>query len=521
MKHPTLAPLCAALLCAALAMPAGALAQQTTYVFPYEGFRYTQQGDETVLTQTNLDDHADLLASLGTTKEAVLASYIASGIVMEVIPENGGQIAVSVVSAGAFADVQDMAALSDARLADFAAQFENSGLYETCALTQTEPVCVRMTSSAMVASMPVYTLRYATLHLGQLYLLTQTVVGRAPDEGEDARVAQVLAGMKLLQSRTEPTPEPTPAPTPTPEPTPEPTPGVAQVIASEGELTVEGVPAYTNSASLTLTGQTAASVEVRAAVDGATLGRTTSRKDGAFSMTVSLPEEGDLVLAVMTDDAEQMLSLRYEMPSVPLTVTDPAEPVFTGDTVTIKGITAPEATVYLKGTGVSTNVKASKNGVYSIRVTFKDAGTQTFSLRAALKGYRDTETTVTLTRELTDRERLTAFRVNMIDFDYANILKDPARYEGKHFKIRGKVMEFTDYDGSPCALVCANNASVGVWYDPVWVVLDGTEDIAEESILTFYIIAEGTTLPADGRYTEEGEEIEAPVARAFLVTEAK
>ena len=227
------------------------------------------------------------------------------------------------------------------------------------------------------------------------------------------------------------------------------------------------------------------------------------------------------MLAVMTDDAEQMLSLRYEMPSVPLTVTDPAEPVFTGDTVTIKGITAPEATVYLKGTGVSTNVKASKNGVYSIRVTFKDAGTQTFSLRASLKGYRDTETTVTLTRELTDRERLTAFRVNMIDFDYANILKNPARYEGKHFKIRGKVMEFTDYDGSPCALVCANNASVGVWYDPVWVVLDGTEDIAEESILTFYIIAEGTTLPADGRYTEEGEEIEAPVARAFLVTEAK
>ena len=52
-------------------------------------------------------------------------------------------------------------------------------------------------------------------------------------------------------------------------------------------------------------------------------------------------------------------------------------------------------------------------------------------------------------------------------------------------------------------------------------MLDGTEDIAEESILTFYIIAEGTTLPADGRYTEEGEEIEAPVARAFLVTEAK
>ena len=128
MKHPTLALLCAALLCAALALPTGALAQQTTYVFPYEGFRYTQQEGETVLTQTNLEEHEALLTSLGTTKEAVLASYIASGIVMEVIPEDGGQIAVSVVSAGAFADVQNMAELSDERLSAFAAQFENSGL---------------------------------------------------------------------------------------------------------------------------------------------------------------------------------------------------------------------------------------------------------------------------------------------------------------------------------------------------------------------------------------------------------
>ena len=97
------------LLCAGLlALGAGALAQTATYVFPYEGFRYTQREDETVLTQTNLGEHEALLKSLGTSSEAVLASYVASGIVMEVIPDDGGQIAVSVTDAGKFGDVKDM-----------------------------------------------------------------------------------------------------------------------------------------------------------------------------------------------------------------------------------------------------------------------------------------------------------------------------------------------------------------------------------------------------------------------------
>lgn len=83
MKQQVCALLCAAL----LAMGAGALAQTATYVFPYEGFRYTQREDETVLTQTNLSEHEELLKSLGTSSEAVLASYVASGLVMEDHPE--------------------------------------------------------------------------------------------------------------------------------------------------------------------------------------------------------------------------------------------------------------------------------------------------------------------------------------------------------------------------------------------------------------------------------------------------
>ncbi|MFR6025486.1 MAG: hypothetical protein ACLUMK_02725 [Christensenellales bacterium] len=218
MKQQVCALLCAAL----LAMGAGALAQTATYVFPYEGFRYTQREDETVLTQTNLSEHEELLKSLGTSSEAVLASYVASGIVMEVIPNDGGQIAVSVTDAGKFGDVKDMDELTQEQRLSFLAQFEMSGLYETCAYVDTTPACVRLTSSAMYASMPVYSLRYATLHLGRLYMIEQTIVGREPDADDDARMERLLEGVKLLSSVSEATPTPqataTPQPTATPEP---------------------------------------------------------------------------------------------------------------------------------------------------------------------------------------------------------------------------------------------------------------------------------------------------------------
>lgn len=516
MKHPALA----LLLCAAM-LPAGALAQQTTYVFPYEGFRYTQNEGETVLTQTNLSEHADLIASLGTTQEAVLAGYMASGTVMEIIPEDGGQIAVSVVSAGAFSEIQSMDEMSDEQLEQLREQFEESGLYDACELTRTSPVCVRLTSSAMVASMPVYTLRYATLHLGQMLMLTQTVVGRECDETDDARMVQVLGGVKLLQSRTEPTPTPTPVPTPTPEPTPVPTPGVAEEEAVKGEMTVEGVPAYTNSRVLTLSGTAQPSRELRVTVDGESVARTTTKKDGTFSVNVSLPREGELTLAVMTDEAERRFTLRYEKPAAALEILEPTELTFTGDNVLIKGVTEPEATVYVTGKGNRTNVKAGRTGVFSVRIFMSDAGTESFTLRASLKEYADTEITLTLTRELTEREQLAAFRQKVIEADYAALVKNPAQYAGKNFIFRGKIAEFTDYDGTPCALVLTDNVSTGVWNDPVWVLLQSDMEFKEGDIITFYLIGLEQTIPADGQYTKDGAEVEAPVARAVYATENK
>ena len=509
-----------ALLLGAMALlGAGAAAQEATYVFPYEGFRYTQRENETVLTQTNLHEHEELIASLGTTKDAILASYMASGIVMEVIPADGGQIAVSVADAGDFSDVQRMEEITDERLAAFRALFEENGLYETVELTDTTPVCVRLTSSAMYASMPVYSLRYATLHLGRLYMITQTIVGRTPESADDARIAEVLSGMKLLSAASEPTPVPTPVPTATPEPTPVPTPGVAEVLAQSGVMEISGVPAYTNDPVITVSGVTDPSAEVRVTVDERTLGSTTAKRDGSFSLKVTLPEQGEQTLAVMTDTAEAMLSVTYEMPMAKLLITAPESATFMGDHVMVRGQTEPEATVYISGKGMNTNVKANRNGDFSIRVFIEDEATETFVLRTKIRGYQENQTEITLTREYTLREGVAAFRKKMQAVEYDDLAKAPERYAGKRFMLRGRVMGFTDYDGRACALVCVDNPTAGRWYDPVWVVLDGGEELAEGHIATFYLTGEGLTLPADGVYTREGWTKEAPVAAAKYVTD--
>jgi len=518
MKHRWLGML----LCVCLmGMASCAAAQNTTYVFPYEGLRYTQQDGEAVFTQTNLDEHAALIESMGTTPDAILASYIASGIVLEVIPDEGGQIAVSLADAGDYAGVKSMDELDDAALAAFAAQFENSGLYQNVSVTQTEPVCVSLTSSAMYGSMPVYSLRYATLHLGRMVLLTQTIVGRAPQQEDEARMERLLSGLKLLSVLPSATPAPTAVPTPTPEPTPKPTPGVAQVVASDGNMTVDSIPAYTEDAQLQISGTTDASAEVRVAVGGETIGRTTAKKDGTFALNVTLPQEGDLTLAVMTDAAEQMLSLHYEMTQAKLVITEPQETTFTGKTITIRGETEPQATVYVEGGNTRTSVKAGRTGVFAVRITQEAEGAVEYAVRVKADGFKESTQTVTLNRELTEREGITLFRQKMIEPKYDEYVRGAAKYAGRSIKYRGKVMAFTDYNGSPCALVCVSNPGVGIWKDPIYVILDPSVEIEVGQVATFYFIGEGQTLPAGGEHTSDGNEIEAPVGRAKYVTDIK
>ena len=234
-----------------------------------------------------------------------------------------------------------------------------------------------------------------------------------------------------------------------------------------------------------------------------------------------MPEEGDVEVVVTAGEDTALFTIRYEMPDARLDITEPEDTTFTGENVTVRGVTEPNATVYIDGKGTNTNVKAGKNGAFAVRVFMEEAGTETFTLRVKAEGFAQTTRTITLTREWTQREQIAQFRQKMIALSYDDLAQDPAKYAGKRFILRGKVMDFTDYDGRPCALICVTNPSTGVWQDAMYVVLSTSDEVQAGDVLTFYLVGEAITLPADGAYTKSGAEQDVPVASAIYVTKNK
>ena len=137
-----------------------------------------------MLTQDNLSEYAELLAGLGTSPEVMLSSFAANQTVMEVLPEGGGQYALRVAGAGAFADYGSAAQMDEEARAAFRASFADSGMYQNVAWSENLPDYLTMTSSALQGDAQVYTLSYVTLRHGQLYLMSATIIGRTPGRAD-------------------------------------------------------------------------------------------------------------------------------------------------------------------------------------------------------------------------------------------------------------------------------------------------------------------------------------------------
>lgn len=497
---------------------AAAAYSQDTYVFPSDGFRYTQQGDETVLTRTNLNQHTELLAEMGTTVDAVRSSYLASGIVMEIIPSSGNQVSIG-VSANEEMDnpqeAKDLTADDKERLLQ---RFDKTGMYESAAWSVSLPEWLRLTTSAMYDALPVWQLRYVTLHLGRFYTVCETVIGRELTDEDDEQVEKVIQGMKLLSIVVQPTATPTPMASMTPavQPTATPEPIKAQIIS--GELGIDEINGVTNDPEVILTGHTYAGKKLVVRESDKTLGTATVGRDGRFTVRLKLLHVGENKLSIACDEALAELSIIYEIAPVDLTITEPANTTFTGERILVRGVTAPNATVYVTGEKTNTNVKANRNGVFTAPIFIAKAGTFTFKLRAHLAGKTDTTKEVALTRVLTEREELSEFKAQQVAVTYRELADDPLAYAGKRFVFRGKVAGYTDYDGSPCALVLVSNPQTGVWRDPLYAVLSVGDDIDEGDVITLYLVGQGITLPASGEFTVDGQEMEAPVAKVFRWT---
>lgn len=507
--------LCLMLIPLFLLVPVFALA--ATYVFPYEGFRYTQQSNETVLTQTNLQDYTAFLGELGTDMDTVLANFKSNGIVMQVIPENGGQISISVTDNPYLNDERSFDELSTEEKNSLLESFEASGIYENCDLLDSMPGAIRLTSSAMFASMPVYSIYYVTMAYGKLYTLTSTVVGREMETGDDDIARMVLSGMQMFEARAQTT-EPAATAEPVLTQTAETNTSYAELQNVSGNLTIDPISSTVYEDTIILTGKTDAGLTLNAVCGTESAGQATANTDGVFSMQVKLSGLGENHLSIDSGSIHGELTVLYDLPPATVTILEPTDPQFTGESVLIRGQTVPTAIVYFTGSGINTNVTANRNGAFSIRIPVTRAGIVVLSIRSHLNGYSDYTTTFQLERVLTDREELALFRQSVVTLDYPTLAAQARNYADQRFIFRGKVMDYTDYNGQPCALVCVTNPSTGIWKDPVYIVIDSGDAPEIGTVMTFYLTGEGITLPAAGLYTRSGVEEEAPVAHAVYIT---
>ena len=504
--------ICVLLLLAYL-VPAFAAEGDAVFLFPFEGFRFEAPQGARVLTQHNLGEHAGFLAGLGTDEAAVLAAMQSTNAIMEVFPAEGGQIELTMAGAEGITDRASPRIDDQVRNALLVA-YVNMPRYREVAFSEEQPGWLRMVFSTQQGGLPVFTLRYITVAHGQQYLLSSVLIGREPEEADDAQVLDVIRRISFLVAPATPMPTPTPGPTAVPTFTPRPTPGTAEQPrqVSDGELLlqVDPPPAWTDRAGLTITGMVDPKARVYMLLNGQSLGEARVRPNGAFSVSGTLPQNGDYEVTIEARirggaTASQTYSVRMEAPKLWLHITEPTEIVTRGDGM-VKGKTEPGARVDIRG-AMTGNVRANTKGDFSFRVKLPREGLYTYDLTVSLRGYDPYQTSFTLVREFTRKEALDAFRKALVPVDYTRLLRDPQAFVGKRASYRVRVAAIGDMDGRPCLLLQVRQKSG--WAQPMWALCEGAPPYGVGDTFLAYVQFNGQTAP----YTDsDGSTTMVPVA---------
>ncbi len=490
--------------------------EEGIFVFPYEGFRLEAPDGARVLTQHNLAEHADFLATLGTDTATVLASMQSGGIVLMLFPASGGQIELAMVPATGI-DISSDAAMQEGDRQALLAAYATMPRYQEVAFAEQAPNWLRMVFSAMQGDIPVFTLRYVTCAFGQQYTLSSVLINRAPEATDDALLLSLIQQLSFMSARSTPTPAPTPEPTPEPTPSPVPTPGPAtRVDQVEGmTLNIDAPPAWVSIASLNITGTTepGATVALRAA--DKTLDTAKAGKDGRFTLTGELPRQSGTYAVTIASALEGARSasvtyeVHFEMPKLTLTVTEPTEVVRRKESV-IRGVTEPGTKVDVRTAGQAFNVRADDKGEFSFRIRLPKEGTYTYDMTASQSGWESTSLTWTVERALNQQEALTAFRAKLVPVIYKKLAADPMLYADKNASFRGRVAQIGDLDGVPCLLLYTESLGGGRWGNPIWALCETLPECEIGAAITAYVRYNGQSMP----YTDDaGNTTQLPVAQ--------
>jgi hypothetical protein len=176
-------------------------------------------------------------------------------------------------------------------------------------------------------------------------------------------------------------------------------------------------------------------------------------------------------------------------------------------------------TVHVHGHRFTASVRIHGRGAHDVKV------------HATKVGWRSTETSFSVTRDLSaaelaaiaERRRLraeaaeAAFKAEAVTIPYNQLHKDAAAYRGKRVVYRGQIFQIQEQEGlGGIMLLSVTDEGFGLWDDNIWVDYNDSIKSAENDVVTVYGVVRGSK----SYQTQIGGETYVPRVAARYIDES-
>lgn len=272
-------------------------------------------------------------------------------------------------------------------------------------LSSNVPGYMECRGESTAAGVEIYGAGLATCRDGYVYLLSVSNVG-APVSGDTLAALEYLAQtMVFVGTEAE---EVNKAPV-LPESDFAAPPAEVRITQTDVPIALLDAPAQWNSLQLTVHGTTVPDTPLRYYVNGDGKERFRSDENGNFTCAISFPKDGDYTVSIQAirDNDRGAASFRVSAAraEVPAAL-ETGEAVGWENSVTVRGITLPDATVTLiSDAGRKKNIKVSTDGTFVLNIDLPKKGSIAYTVKCQVKGFAVSNLPLSVTRTETPEEQ--------------------------------------------------------------------------------------------------------------------
>ncbi len=443
------------------------------------GLRYTPAEGELCATRQTMPEAT--LAALGADAATLATAMETDGLYLISLQEDGRQLTLSVEPKPDGIAADNVWGMTAAEKNLFLTALARKGDYGTASWQSSGFALFTSTAQAGADAPLTYSdITLATLYLGHMVAFRMDIIGREPAQA-DIDLLLAAAGRTLLLGASTQPPAQAAAEQTLTLPDVQVAANPAEVIRdSEGlALTLDAIPDTVGLTQVTLSGTTVPYGYLRYTLGDTTSSRIKADETGAFRFTLT-GLEGDAanVVSLTAFKGELKTVVHFTVTvawqRVPFALQ--SAPETEGNTLTLRGLTLPQATVKLTAGRGAGSIVVGEDGAFTVTLSLTRLGENDFTLQAQASGYHRTDYDFSVTRNQSADEALAALHKAVRATDYAKLCANPARFEGRVVELGGvaSALRFADGQASFTLITDAGDA-YAVLCDDLLAVSEGAQ----------------------------------------------